>query len=209
MLVYKITNTVNGKVYVGQTRGDVNVRWHQHISDAKGNRKGCPVLYRAILKYGIDSFVVTPMYIASIQDELDYLEQVAIAQFKSLNPLYGYNLRSGGARGTFNAASRSKMSKSASRVRHLQWTPERRAKHSARMSGSNNPFYGKKLPDGQQAQMVEASKEQAKLNPVTRSQQARKASLKSWENKSLAERKARTLPMLRARWSGKEVMLLE
>ncbi len=209
MIVYKITNTVNGKVYVGQTRGDVDVRWSQHVSDAKGNRKGCPMLYRAILKYGKESFVVTPIYIASTQEELDYLEQVAIAQFKSLDPVYGYNIRNGGARGTFNAASRSKMSKSASRVRHLQWTPERRAKHSARMSGANNPFYGKKLPSGHQAQMVEASKEQARLNPVTRSQQARKASLKSWENTSLAAKKARTLPMLQARWSGKEVIHLE
>jgi hypothetical protein len=36
MFIYKITNTINKKVYIGQTRQKRPIsRWHEHISTAK------------------------------------------------------------------------------------------------------------------------------------------------------------------------------
>lgn len=52
-LVYKITNKLNNKSYIGWTGKDLNLRWEEHTYDAlrkKDNRK----FYNAIRKYGID-----------------------------------------------------------------------------------------------------------------------------------------------------------
>jgi hypothetical protein len=47
--IYLITNTVNGKVYVGKTIGELRRRWSQHIKVAK---KGSPTHFsNAIRKY--------------------------------------------------------------------------------------------------------------------------------------------------------------
>ena len=51
--IYLITNTINDKKYVGQTRQTVEERWKEHKNDVK--RRKTP-LYRAMKKYGIDKF---------------------------------------------------------------------------------------------------------------------------------------------------------
>lgn len=58
--IYKITNKENGKIYVGQTVNTINRRWKQHLRSAQMNGKNdsSPLLYRAIRKYGVDSFEI-------------------------------------------------------------------------------------------------------------------------------------------------------
>ena len=56
--IYKITNTVNGKVYVGNTSRSIEKRWHEHCSDAKRDRSKHRPLYAAINKYGIEKFKI-------------------------------------------------------------------------------------------------------------------------------------------------------
>ena len=56
--IYKITNKVNGKAYVGKTTDTVQVRWKEHLKDFKRKRCANRPLYRAIRKYGIDAFNV-------------------------------------------------------------------------------------------------------------------------------------------------------
>ena len=57
--IYKVTNTVNGKLYIGQTSRTIEVRWREHIQDAFGrNNKGFFALHRAIKKYGKDAFKI-------------------------------------------------------------------------------------------------------------------------------------------------------
>ena len=55
-IVYKITNKVNKKSYIGITTRTVEIRWKEHINDSKvyTNRP----LYRAFNKYGLDSFIL-------------------------------------------------------------------------------------------------------------------------------------------------------
>lgn len=48
--IYLITNTANGKYYVGQTIKDSDSRWKDHIRSLQ--RNFCPKLYAAIRKYG-------------------------------------------------------------------------------------------------------------------------------------------------------------
>ena len=54
MIIYKATNKVNGKVYIGQTTRDLSTRQCQHKWESKN--KGGNYFYRAINKYGFDSF---------------------------------------------------------------------------------------------------------------------------------------------------------
>ena len=55
--IYKITNTINGKAYVGQAT-NISVRLKNHRSDAfNPNKPGYDYpLYRAIRKYGLENF---------------------------------------------------------------------------------------------------------------------------------------------------------
>ena len=54
--IYKITNLINQKVYIGLTRRNPELRWREHINItyySKGNRHH---LHNAILKYGLENF---------------------------------------------------------------------------------------------------------------------------------------------------------
>ena len=55
--VYKVTNTVNGKIYVGKTTRTTEQRLRQHIKCAPWNVKTMR-LARAILKYGGELFTI-------------------------------------------------------------------------------------------------------------------------------------------------------
>lgn len=56
--IYKITNDVNGKVYIGKTSSSLERRWKEHIgSIGKRDCKDRP-LYRAMNKYGVEHFSI-------------------------------------------------------------------------------------------------------------------------------------------------------
>lgn len=77
MFIYKVTNIVNNKMYIGQTSkkvdNPVEVRFKRHISDAKSNRLDTH-LAKAIRKYGENNFVIEIIDRASSQDELNQKE---------------------------------------------------------------------------------------------------------------------------------------
>jgi len=89
--VYRITNLVNGMVYVGQSR-DIERRWKEHKKES--GREHNYYLYNAIRKYGIENFSFSIILECSM-DELDFYEKKFITDFDSLKP-NGYNLEGGG-----------------------------------------------------------------------------------------------------------------
>lgn len=93
--IYKITNLVNGKVYIGKTIYDCEKRFRQHLQEAKKHthRK----LYNAINKYGQENFIVETL-IEADNSKLDELEQYYIDQYDSFRT--GYNMTMGGDGGT-------------------------------------------------------------------------------------------------------------
>ena len=92
--VYTITNLLNYKIYVGQTRNPLN-RWSSHKCEVNKNRLRFPI-HKAIAKYGIDSFQFCVIASAFTVEEIDKLEIYWIDQFDSRNNKMGYNLAIGG-----------------------------------------------------------------------------------------------------------------
>lgn len=92
MFIYKITNLINNKIYIGQTVQKPNSRWQKHLSDAKIGST-CPI-HLAIKKYGKNNFKFEVIDGALSQSELDYKEIHNIYKFNSLSPK-GYNLKLG------------------------------------------------------------------------------------------------------------------
>lgn len=93
--IYKITNRINDKIYIGQTSENVEHRWkeHQYASTHKSYRDYNSHLHRAIRKYGRDNFIVE--IIESVDDELlDAREIYWIGVYDSHN--IGYNMTLGG-----------------------------------------------------------------------------------------------------------------
>ena len=71
--VYKLTNTVNGKIYIGSTIS-FGERWYKHFEDVKNN--GCRRLKSAIKKYGKDVFEAEVLeYVEATRERLCEREQ--------------------------------------------------------------------------------------------------------------------------------------
>lgn len=91
--IYKITNKVNNKVYIGQSI-HVLSRWGQHQRNAfnpNTHTYNYP-LYRAIRKYGVENFQFEVLEEVSSIELLTEEEQYFIDKYKSLDPNYGYNI---------------------------------------------------------------------------------------------------------------------
>jgi len=88
MWIYKITNKLNGKSYIGQTKRSIEQRWRRHINDAINNTLDTHFA-RAIRKYGEKSFSVEEICSTESQDELNQLENYYIHKYNCLED--GYN----------------------------------------------------------------------------------------------------------------------
>lgn len=96
MIIYKVTNKINGKVYVGQTIHSLEHRKSGHERDARCQKKTTVKFHNALLKYGFESFDWEVLKECVSQEELDYWEDYYIKEFDCLNRDKGYNLKSGG-----------------------------------------------------------------------------------------------------------------
>lgn len=56
--IYKITNKVNGKIYIGKTLKTIEGRWKDHVEDYQRPRFEKRPLYSAMKKYGVENFSV-------------------------------------------------------------------------------------------------------------------------------------------------------
>jgi group I intron endonuclease len=95
--IYKITNTISGKCYIGETKQESpELRWKEHLRNFK-NDKGCPALRDAIKKYGLNKFKFEVIIICFDKDRFKY-EIEYIKKFNSQVP-NGYNILPGGIGG--------------------------------------------------------------------------------------------------------------
>lgn len=122
-IVYKHTNTVNGKIYIGITSTSIEKR---SGSNGKNYKKNI-LFYRAIEKYGWDAFSHEVLFSGLSLNDAAQLEVELISKYKSANPQFGYNISTGGECGRAG----------------VPYSDEEKKKRSELMSGENNPCYGK------------------------------------------------------------------
>lgn len=129
--VYVVTNTVNGKQYVGQTVKKVSRRWSEHLGWARAEHPP-GALHRAIRKYGPEVFTVATVAEAYGKQELDALEAKWVQDLKTMAP-GGYNLTAGG--GSVGKHSAETVAKRAAALRGHLTSPETRRKISETQRG--------------------------------------------------------------------------
>lgn len=95
--IYKITNLINGKVYIGQSINiEKRVKEHFYKAKCKKDVSYNSALHSAIRKYGEENFTWEVIAECSI-DDIDELEKKYIKEYNSIVP-EGYNILSGGQR---------------------------------------------------------------------------------------------------------------
>lgn len=115
--VYKHTNLINNKVYIGQTCQKPENRWGNGINSYKNNSH----FISSIQKYGWDNFAHEILLSNLTEEEARYWEDYYIEYYKARDPQYGYNILKGGLKSPFqslweNEEFRSKMSKQQSEI---------------------------------------------------------------------------------------------
>jgi group I intron endonuclease len=109
--LYRVTNLVNGKIYLGMTSRSVKFRWSQHVQSSLKLKKRSAIA-AAISAYGPQSFSVDLVCEVCGFESAANEERSLIKQYNCMAPL-GYNLTTGGEKiYGFNLAvdSRRKMS---------------------------------------------------------------------------------------------------
>ena len=94
MIIYKATNTINGKCYVGQTIKTLKKRQQGHKTNSKQFPNNKSHFHRAIHKHGWDNFIWEILYECDDLDELNEKEKFYIKHHNTFEE--GYNLTTGG-----------------------------------------------------------------------------------------------------------------
>lgn len=134
--IYKITNLVNGKVYIGQSI-DIEKRWMEH----KYAHTKHSLIGRALHRHGIGSFSFEVICECD-KSELNDKEKEYIAKYDCMHP-NGYNLKSGGGQCVvYSEESKRKMSES--QKLHTGWhhSEETKRKIGDAQRGKKRPREG-------------------------------------------------------------------
>ncbi len=157
--IYKITNQLNNKIYIGQTTQSLSDRWIQHKAKAKkkdfSTTKHEYGLYNAINVYGEDSFKIELLEECA-SSESDAREMYYIEKYNSFMP-NGYNLAKGGKgiKGyRFTEEGLKKLSEAQKRIWDNR-TPEERKAWGDNLS---RKFTGVKKSEAHRKQLSEWAK---------------------------------------------------
>lgn len=96
MIIYKITNKINGMVYIGCTNRTLEARWKQHCRDVK-SKHACFKLQKAIAEFSAENFIVEQIDVAATKEEANEKEVYWIKFYDATEK--GYNTSPGGKNG--------------------------------------------------------------------------------------------------------------
>lgn len=123
--IYKHTNKLNGKVYIGQTSQKPEYRWNHGAGYSNGNAH----FSSAIQKYGWDNFTHEILYEGLTLEEANRIEIELITQYQATDRRYGYNKQPGG--GNKTVSDDTKQLQSISAIKRPIITTETKEKLSA------------------------------------------------------------------------------
>jgi len=139
MHIYKITNSINHKVYIGQTvQKNPKMRWYEHCACARAGKKS--YLYDSIRKHGAENFVWEIIDSAESIDELNIKEQHWLNHYRSITVVY--NNREAGGNKTHSPESIERM-RAAQKLRHSTTTVGGwKRRDGGAMKGKSHPRKG-------------------------------------------------------------------
>lgn len=91
MIIYKITNKINEKIYIGQTIGTLINRWNHH-----GIPSEKTYFAKAIRKHGKENFTIEQIDSANNKEDLNEKEKHWIKFYNATDRNKGYNIKEGG-----------------------------------------------------------------------------------------------------------------
>ncbi len=97
MIIYKVTNILNNKIYIGQTIRSLDQRRKEHYKNSATGEKS--YFYSALRKHSQTFFKWEVVGECFTKKELNEAEKICIEFFQSNNSIYGYNGTSGGTGG--------------------------------------------------------------------------------------------------------------
>jgi group I intron endonuclease len=113
-IIYRATNILTNKVYIGQTCRSLQGRIKAHhrvcLNSLIKKPKSQSYFHNALLKYGFDKFNWDILCKCATQLELDEKETEYIKKFNSTNKIFGYNLTEGGRGGKFTLEAKKNLS---------------------------------------------------------------------------------------------------
>ena len=128
-IIYRVTNKINGKMYIGQTVKSLSKRIHSHINIALSGGDNI-YFHKAIKKYGKENFTWSTIAECNSLEELNIAEIEMIKKYNTFSN--GYNLTKGGE-GNVG-------------FRHKEETKRKIGnanKGKSRHKGKKHPMYGK------------------------------------------------------------------
>lgn len=129
--IYRITNLLNNKIYIGQTVNP-DSRWYGHKWAAKQPDDNKQAITRSIRKHGKDNFVfeIIARPLEQTQKAINDLETLLIAQENACDMKIGYNILPGG--GGMIQTPEIRRKRTASRLKYFET-------HDSPMKGKNLP----------------------------------------------------------------------
>jgi group I intron endonuclease len=154
--IYKITNRVNGKIYIGYTEKSIEERFKGHCADTRKPRP-TRLLTRAIKKYGPDSFTIETLYEGTNKEyTLNDREQYYIDTYSNIVGWDNmYNIAPGGLGGD--------RSMSPAYQEYIK---------NRDLSGERNSFYGMSHTEETKRKISEANK--GRLKGMPKSEETRR-----------------------------------
>lgn len=126
-VIYKLTNKINGKIYIGQTVNYYNRMCEYKIAHKLTNRSKTNMpIYRSIAKHGWNNFTTEIVCECDSKENLNLTEIRFIAELNSRDRNVGYNVALGGLGGG------------------IKWSEESKRKRSIQYSGKGHPCYGRR-----------------------------------------------------------------
>jgi len=172
MIIYKITNQINGKIYIDKTESSIEKRLKGHHESAKRGSKY--YFHCAIRKYGIENFIIEEIDSAEDSTRLLQLEQFYIKRENSIDPQVGYNMTLGGL-GTAGYKHTEETKKKLSEAKIGE------KNHMFGKTGEAHHNYGKELSDETKMKLSAAlSGENNKLYGIPRSEKDKQAIREGW-----------------------------
>jgi group I intron endonuclease len=200
--IYIITNTLNGKQYVGQSTG-IRKRFTRHRRAARTKMvRESFYLHNSIAKHGVENFKFEILLYADDREYLNLMEQRCITGYNTMSPA-GYNLDTGGGVSrTVSESTKEKMRGRTAWNKGIPATEEAKRRHSSAMMGKPSPQKGKPKTDAEKLKQSMAMKGRTAWNkgkPMAEAQRVKLLGLDKSYTKTPEYRAAMSLAVTAAK----------